>query len=129
NLLHHGVEGRENRPAAIQPDPSGYLQRYDYGNGVRQPVAVESTRHLQHGEVDGVGAGLHDDGGRVVSNRYDGPPATERIVLLSTFCDQECVETAPLLFRRCGSRQRDPGPDRFVRALTCEASIWRQTHR
>jgi len=60
-------------------------------------VAVQSTRHFQHGEVDGAGAGLHYDGGRVVSTRSDGPSAGERIVRLRAFGDQECVEIAPLL--------------------------------
>jgi hypothetical protein len=92
-------------------------------------MAVQSTRHLQHGKVDGAGAGLHYDGGRVVLTRSDGPPAGARIVRLRTFGDQERIETAPSVSRRCGSRQRDPDPDRFLPALTSEASIWRQTHR
>ena len=130
DLLYHGVEGRENRPAAIQPDPGGDLQRYDYGNGVRQPVAVQSTRHLQHGKVDGAGAGLHYDGGRVVSTRSDGPPAGERIIPLAHVWRSRVRRELRRRFpAAAGSRQRDPGPDRFLRALTSEASIWRQTHR
>src|SRR5262249_29670311 len=69
------------------------------------------TRHLQHGEVDGARAGLHYDGGRVVSTRSDGPPTGERIVRLRTFGWSRVLRDCAVAFRRCESRQRDPGPD------------------
>src|SRR5262249_16413550 len=71
------------------------------------------TRHLQHGEVDGAGAGLHYDGGRVVSTRSDGPPTGERIVRLRTFGWSRVLRDCAVAFRRCGSRQRDGGPTGF----------------
>ena len=40
NLLHHGMEKREDRACAIDPDASRDLQCPDPGNSVRQPVVV-----------------------------------------------------------------------------------------
>ena len=42
-----------NQPAAIEPDARGLLQRDDHGDGVRQPVAVEPSRHVEHGQAAG----------------------------------------------------------------------------
>ena len=34
-------------------DARGVLQRHDHGDRVRQPVVIEPSRHLEHGQADG----------------------------------------------------------------------------
>ena len=75
DLLHHGVAGRADRPAAIEPDPRGDLQRADHRDRVRQPVAVEPSRHVEHGQADGARARHHHGGGGAVPAGADGAAA------------------------------------------------------
>ena len=44
---------------------------------LRQPVAVEPSRHVEHGQADGARAGHHDGRGRAVPAAADGPAARE----------------------------------------------------
>jgi hypothetical protein len=75
DLLHHGVEIRQNRLAAIEPDAGGRVQRDDDRDGIRQPVVLEPPRDLQHGEADGARSRHDHDGSRTVSTRPDGSAA------------------------------------------------------
>ena len=67
-----------DRAGAVDPDPRRHLQRADHGDRLRQPVAVEPSRHVEHGRADGAGAVLHDDGGGAVPARADGAAAQGR---------------------------------------------------
>ena len=49
-----------------------HLQRHDDRDRVRQPVAVEPSGHVEHGQVAGAVAGLHARGGGAVSAGADG---------------------------------------------------------
>jgi hypothetical protein len=69
---HHGVEGGKNSAVAIEPHSRCGLQRHDHRNCIWQPVAVRSSRHFEHGKIDGVGTGLHHGGGGVLSARING---------------------------------------------------------
>src|SRR4029077_4771748 len=62
----------------IDPDASGDLQRDDPGDRVRQPLAVQRSGYLEHGETDGAVADLHDDSRSVVPAGTDGPPTGSR---------------------------------------------------
>ncbi len=59
DLLRHGVAGRQNESAAIEPDTRDLFQRADHGHRVRQSVVIESSRHRQHGQAAGAVIG-HD---------------------------------------------------------------------
>jgi hypothetical protein len=49
NLLHHGLAGREDRIAAIDPDQGRGFQCNDQRSGVREYVVVKLSRHIEHG--------------------------------------------------------------------------------
>ncbi len=49
DLLRHGVARRQNESAAVEPDAGDIFQCADNRHGVRQPVAIESSRNRQHG--------------------------------------------------------------------------------
>ena len=57
------------RAAAIEPDARGDLQRADHRDGVRQPVAVASSRDVEHGQAAGAVARVHAGFGRCCSCR------------------------------------------------------------
>ncbi len=78
NLLHHGVARRADRPLAVEPHARSDVQRAHHGDRVRQPVAVEPPRHLEHGQADGAGARHHHGGGGAVPAGADGPAARGR---------------------------------------------------
>ena len=63
HLLRAGVAGGRDRHAAVEPDARRRLQCADDRHGVRRPVAVEPSRHGQHGQVaddlPGLGASRH----------------------------------------------------------------------
>ncbi len=59
DLLYHGLANRPDEPAAVNPDARGIFQRADDGNGVRQPLALQTAGHVEHGQADGSVAGLH----------------------------------------------------------------------
>ena len=61
--------------AAVEPDARRDVQRADHRDCVRQLVAVEPSRHLEHGQVDGAGARHHHGGGGAVPAGSDGPAA------------------------------------------------------
>ena len=75
DLLHHGVAGRENAPAAVEPHPRGDLQRDDDRVGLRQSLALRKSGHLEHGRNDGSCARLHHGGGGVLPAGADGAAA------------------------------------------------------
>ena len=65
----------QNEPAAVEPDARDLLQRADDGDGVRQPVAVEPSRHRQHGQAAGAVARDHARSGAAVSAGANGQTA------------------------------------------------------
>ena len=65
DLLHHGLAVGQDEFAPIEPDPRDFFQCDDDGDGIRKPVAIQSSRHGEHGETSGPLAG-HDAGGGVV---------------------------------------------------------------
>jgi hypothetical protein len=67
----------KNRAGAVGPDASRDFQRFGDRNRVREPVALQRSGHVQHGPIDGFGAGLHDGGSSAVPTRPDGPTAGE----------------------------------------------------
>ena len=54
-------------------DPRGVLQRADYRHRFRQPVVLQPSRHLEHGQVVGAVAGLHARRRRAVPAGANGP--------------------------------------------------------
>ena len=60
---------------AIKPDPRGDLERTDHGDRLRQPVAVQPSGNLQHGQAAGALAGLYPQRRGAISARADGKPA------------------------------------------------------
>jgi hypothetical protein len=59
DLLYHGLARRPNQPAAVNTDARRVFQRADDGDGVRQPLALRPAWHVEHGQADGSGTGLH----------------------------------------------------------------------
>ena len=57
NLLRHGVEGGGDEVSPIEPHASRLLQRLCDCHRLREPVVFAPSRHLEHGQADGVGAG------------------------------------------------------------------------
>ena len=53
DLLHHGVARGPHQPAAIEPDARDHLQRADHGDGLRQPLVLKPSRHVEHGQIAG----------------------------------------------------------------------------
>ena len=47
----------QTEPLAVEPDPGRDLERADHRDRVRQPVAFEPSRHVQHGQAPGAVAG------------------------------------------------------------------------
>src|SRR5207247_7500228 len=59
DLLYYGVARGPDQPAAINLDARGVLQRADDGDGVRQPLALQTAGPVEHGQADGSGTDLH----------------------------------------------------------------------
>ena len=76
--IYYVMAWRRGGTALVQStlEPRRHLQRDDDRHRLRQPVAVEQSRNVEHGPADGPGADLHDGGGGVVPARADGPAAT-----------------------------------------------------
>ena len=59
----HGVARRRDGDADVEPDARRDLQRAHDRHGLRRPVAVEPSRHCQHGpaadDLAGLGASRH----------------------------------------------------------------------
>ncbi len=72
DLLCDGMALGPNQPSAVEPDARDFLQRDDHGDRVRQPVAIQSSRYLEHGQA--AGAVAIDDARRgvAVSARPNG---------------------------------------------------------
>ena len=77
DLLHHGVASGPDRPAAIQPDACGDVQCGHHCDRLRQLVAVEPSRYVEHGQADGACARHHHGRGRAVPTAADGAAARE----------------------------------------------------
>ena len=77
NLLHRGLAKRQNQLLGINIDPCRDLQRHDHGNGIRQPVAVQRTGYIQHGQAVGAIACVYTLGGCAVSTDSYGATASE----------------------------------------------------
>ena len=112
DLLHHGMAGGADRSVAVEPDARGVLQRLHHRDGVRQPVAVEPSRHVEHGQADGARARHHDVRGGAVPAGADGAATGEsRALRLRRRCLQAVlmaglsVGTTPPAY----SRRRAPG--------------------
>ena len=75
DVLHHGVARGPHQPAAVDADSGGRVQRRDDRDRVRQPVAVERARHVEHGQIDGARSRLHDGRRGAVPAGPDGPAA------------------------------------------------------
>ena len=65
----------QNQSAAVEPDAGDIFQRADDRHGVRQPVAIESSRHRQHGQAAGAVAGHDACCGVAVPARANGQTA------------------------------------------------------
>ena len=65
----------QTESVAVEPDARGVLQCTDDGDGVRQPVAVEPSRHREHGQSAGVVAGDDARSRRAVSAVANGSAA------------------------------------------------------
>ena len=61
----------------INIDPCRDLQRHDHRNGIRQPVAVQRTGCIQHGQAVGAIACVYTLGGCAVSTNSYGATASE----------------------------------------------------
>ena len=61
----------------IEPDAGGGVQRADDRDRVRQPVVLQPSRNVEHGQAAGAVAGDHDAGSRPVPAGPDGPAARE----------------------------------------------------
>ena len=75
DLLHHGVARGPHQPAAIKPDARDHLQRADHGDGLRQPVVLKPSRHVEHGKIAGLVARHHHVRGGAVPAGAHGPAA------------------------------------------------------
>src|SRR5205085_1769703 len=53
------------------------LQRHDDGYRIRQHVALEPSRHVEHGRIAGTVAGVHAGRGGALSARADGAAARD----------------------------------------------------
>ncbi len=60
NLLHGRLASGPDRSSGLALDSRRLLQRLDHGGGVRQPVDVEPSRHVEHGATACAVASLHD---------------------------------------------------------------------
>ena len=89
----------QTEPAAVEPDPGRDLERADHGDRVRQPLAFEPSRHLQHGQAAGAVAGEHHVRGGAVPAGADGQAPDRRR-------------------KRPGSRPRKLHKSEFVRPRT-----------
>ena len=65
----------QNEPAAVEPDARDLFQRADHRDRVRKPVAIQSSRHRQHGQVAGAVVRHHAGRGAAVPARANGQTA------------------------------------------------------
>ena len=65
----------QTESVAVEPDPGRDLERADDGDRVRQPLAFEPSRHVQHGQAPGAFAGLHHVRGGAVPAGAHGQAA------------------------------------------------------
>ena len=65
----------QNEPAAVEPDARDLFQRADDRDRVRKPVAIQSSRHRQHGQTAGAVARHHAGRGAAVPARANGQTA------------------------------------------------------
>src|SRR5258708_29758924 len=68
--------GRDELPA-IKPDASYLLQRLHHGHCIREPVALTSPRHIEHGQADGPVAPDDPGGRRHLPAGSHGDPAPD----------------------------------------------------
>ena len=79
DLLRARLERRGDEPARLVADARRRVQRDDDGDRLRQPMAVQSSRNVEHGQALEPVARHHARRGRAVSADPDGTaPATAR---------------------------------------------------
>ncbi|MBN8966133.1 MAG: hypothetical protein J0H89_12320, partial [Rhizobiales bacterium] len=72
NIIALGVAGKADGSSAIEPHARRDLERARHRNRVRQFVAVEPSRHVEHGQASGAVAGVHALCGGAVPASTDG---------------------------------------------------------
>ncbi len=126
-------------PAAVEPDARGVLQRADHRDGVRQPVALEPSGHVEHGQAARAVAAHDACRRRAVPAGADGQAARARrdvrrnypggVVLRSEFpavkfacacCRVPSGATDACSRFRCAHTPRNP-------AQRCCDSVWRHS--
>ncbi len=72
DLFRDGVAGGDRESSAIEPHARGFFQRDDDRDRLRQPVDVQASGHLQHGQAACLVACLHIGGGDFVPAGANG---------------------------------------------------------
>ena len=125
DLLHHGLARRQNRSAAIAADPRGGVQRHDQCGRVRQHVGIELSRHVEHGQDDGAGAGVHHGRRGPLPTGADGPAAANRAARL---IDLRIFPDRPNETFQKGKLERRP-PRQMIAASSMDACFPIELHR
>jgi hypothetical protein len=73
---NHGLAVGTDRAAPIESDPGRDLQRYDDCDGVRKPLVVEPSGHVEHGQAVGPVTRLHTCGSRSLPTYPYGAAST-----------------------------------------------------
>ncbi len=75
DLLRHGLARGQNQPAAVEPDARDLFLGADDRDRLRKPVAIQSSRHRQHGQIAGAVVRYHAGRGAAVPARANGQTA------------------------------------------------------